>query len=99
MPKYTIHPGDMMIQFTAREDRVIRSGNFSVTPGVTDGVTDGERCLLQLLSINPGMSYVALAAELGISKKTVAERMASLKSKGVIERIGTNKKGYWKINR
>ena len=96
-----------MIKFTARDDRVVRTGRTSptvkvtdtVTDMVTDMVTDGEQRILQLLVADPGMSYVALANEIGISKKTVAQKMSSLKAKGIIERVGTNKKGYWKINK
>ena len=29
--------------------------------------------------------------------KTVQRGISSLKDKGIIERIGSNKKGYWKI--
>lgn len=38
------------------------------------------------------------AENLGISKKTVAAHIKGLKEKGVIERIGNNKTGLWKIN-
>ena len=96
-PEYTVHPGDIMIKFTAREDRVLHSENKSAIDGVTDGVTDGELQILRLLSAVPNMPYTALANELGVSKKTIAEKIASLKSKGIIERIGNNKKGYWKV--
>ena len=35
LPAYTVHPGDIMIQFTASEDRVIRSATYKVTEKVT----------------------------------------------------------------
>ena len=50
-PVYTAHPGDIMIRFTASENRVLQM--------LAEKVTDGER---------------------------------------VIQRIGSGKKGYWKIN-
>ena len=40
-----------------------------------------------------------MAEKLGISRKTVALRIKTLKEKGIIERIGSDKKGYWKINK
>ena len=102
VPEYTVHPGDIMIKFTARKDRVLHLENISVTSGVTDEVTDrvtdGELRVLQLLSIDPGIPYTALANKLEVSKKTIAEKISSLKSKGIIERVGNNKRGYWKIN-
>ena len=39
-----------------------------------------------------------IAGNLGISKKTVAEHIKALKEKGIIERVGNNKTGHWKIN-
>lgn len=86
-----------MVKFTAPEDRVVH-GPGKVTDGVTDGVTDAERRILDKLRIDPGYSYVMIAETLGISKKTVAAHVKSLKEKGVIERVGNNKTGYWKIN-
>jgi ATP-dependent DNA helicase RecG len=100
-PEFTVNPGDIMVKFTAPADKVVR-GPGKVTDGVTDGVTDevtdAERRILNELKIDPGYSYVMIAENLGISKKTVAEHIKSLKEKGIIERVGNNKTGHWKIN-
>lgn len=95
-PVYTINPGDIMIEFTAPEDRVIRFGK--VTDRVIDKVTDEERALLSLLAEDPGYTMPQLSEKMGISRKTVAQRIKQLKEKGAIERIGSDRKGYWKIN-
>ena len=85
-----------MIEFTAPEDRVIRSGK--VTDRVIDKVTDEERTLLSLLVEDPGYTMPQLSEKMGISRKTIAQRIKQLKEKGTIERIGSDRKGYWKIN-
>lgn len=95
-PVYTINPGDIMIKFTAPEDRVIRFGK--VTDRVIDKVTNEERALLSLLAEDPGYTMPQLSEKMGISRKTVAQRIKQLKEKGAIERIGSDRKGYWKIN-
>lgn len=69
-----------------------------VTDRVTDQVTDSEITILRLLYENPAYTYSQLARKIGISRKTVAVGMKSLQEKDLIERIGTNKKGYWKLN-
>lgn len=105
-PVYTAHPGDIMIQFTASENRVLRTFvekvtdkvTDRVTDRVTDKVTDGERSILSLLAEDPAYTYTLLAQKLDISRKTVSQRIKSLKEKGVIQRIGSEKKGYWKIH-
>ena len=60
---------------------------------MTEKVTDQERTLLRLLEEEPGYTVPRLAVKIGISRKTVAARLKSLKEKGVIERIGSDRKG------
>ena len=95
-PEYTINPGDIMIKFTAPEDRVIRVTE-RVTVKVTDTVTDKEQELLTLLTEDPGYTMPQLAERLSVSRKTVAARLKKLKEAGLIERIGSDRKGYWKL--
>lgn len=77
--------------------------------GKNDGKNDGKnlsceltenekRVLLELIN-NPSIPYDTLVVELGISRRTVSRVFASLVEKGFIERVGTNKKGFWKVIR
>jgi len=95
-PNYSIHPGDIMIEFFAPENRIIR-----VTDRVTDKVTvtlsDGERLILGLLSEDPGYTMQKLAEKANVSRKTVSVRLKALKEKGFVERVGSDRSGYWKI--
>ena len=101
-PVYTINPGDIMIEFTAPEDRIIRSVTRKVTDGVTEKVTDrlDEKSIqiLALISEDPAYTSTAIAEKLSISRKTVSQRLKEMKEKDIIERIGSDRKGYWKIN-
>ena len=38
-----------------------------------------------------------LADKLGVSRKTISLKIKSLKEKGILQRIGSDTKGYWKI--
>lgn len=100
LPEYTVHPGDIMIKFTGPEDRIIRVSN-RVTDGVPDRVpdkvTEREKQLLMLLAEDPGYTKPMLAEKMAVSRKSVGEYLKSLKDKKIIERIGSAKKGYWKI--
>ena len=102
-PEYTINPGDIMIKFTASEDRVIRIGGSQrvtekVTTKVTVKVTDKEDEVLNLIREDPGYSMDEIAKKLSVSRKTVAARIKSLKEKGILERIGATKNGHWQIH-
>lgn len=77
---------------------VLRTFIEKVTDRVTEKVTDGERAILSLLAEDPAYTYTLVAQKLDISWKTVSQRIKSLKEKGVIQRIGSEKKGYWKIH-
>lgn len=98
-PEYTVNPGDIMIKFTASEDRVIRiGGSQGVTERVTERVTEKELEVLSLLQDNPSYTYNELADKLHVSRKTVSGRIASLRKKGIIFRVGSDTKGHWQIN-
>ena len=98
MPKYYINPTDIMIEFDAPKRLVI--DNFSkVTDRVTDRVNDNTMKVLNVISEDPGYSYNDISDEIGISRKSVATIIKKLKDLGIIERIGNNKKGYWKIKK
>ena len=92
IPEFTVNPSDIMVKFTASEDRIVHG-----TERVTDKVTDGERAILQLLEIDPGYTYTAMSVILKLSRKTVSERIKKLKEKEMIERVGSDTKGYWRI--
>jgi ATP-dependent DNA helicase RecG len=55
VPEFTVNPSDIMVKFTAPEDRVVH-GPGKVTDGVTDRmtdeVTDAERRILDELIID-----------------------------------------------
>ncbi|MDY6429758.1 MAG: helix-turn-helix domain-containing protein [Bacilli bacterium] len=55
-----------------------------------------KRVLLELIN-NPSVPYDTLVVELKISRRTVSRVFESLVAKGYIRRVGTNKKGYWKV--
>ena len=98
MPKYYINPTDIMIEFDAPQRLVI--DNFSkVNDRVTDRVNDNMMKVLNVISEDPGYSYNDISDEIGISRKSVATIIKKLKDLGIIERIGNNKKGYWKIKK
>ena len=52
-----------------------------------------------LISEEPSYTGIAIAKKLDLSRKTVSKRLKEMKEKGIIERIGSDRKGYWKINK
>lgn len=104
VPEFTVNPGDIMVKFSAPEDRIVHAPGKAtekvierVTVKVIERVTEEENKVLELLGIDPGYTYGNLAEKLSVSRKTVSARIKSLKDKGFIERVGSDTKGYWKI--
>lgn len=91
-PIYHVNPSDIMIQFNAPDRLVIN--NFVE---VTDKVTDKEKEILALLVEDPGYTSTYISQQLSLNRKTVSLRIKSLKEKGIIVRIGSDRKGFWKI--
>lgn len=99
LPEYTIHPSDIMIKFTAPENRVVRvkKNIDSAKEKEPMMLTDNESLLLHLLLENPRYTMLQLVDKLGVSRKTVAVRLKKLKEKGLIVRVGSDRSGYWEV--
>ena len=44
------------------------------------------------------MTSTQLAEKIGISSRGVVKAIQSLKRQGILERVGSNKSGMWKVN-
>lgn len=71
--------------------------NEKVNEKVNDRVNEMEKSLLALLIENPQYTVTQLADKSNVSRKTIAARLQILKEKDLIERIGSSRKGYWKV--
>ncbi len=65
----------------------------------TDLVNDPVKSSILLhLQQTPHANYPELAAKTGYSIATIKRHIQALKKLGIIERIGSDKTGYWKVN-
>jgi len=74
-------------------------GPENVTVDVTRNVTlnKSEQLVLDILQIHPEYTRADLAASISKTTRTVQRILNSLRDKKVIERVGSDKTGYWKI--
>ena len=56
-----------------------------------------EKRIIELLNDNSKYKTTELAEKLDISRKTVSIKLKNLREKGIIERVGSDRKGYWNI--
>ena len=101
MPEYTVNPGDIMIKFTGPEDRIIRVTDRlsdQLSEKLSDKLSDKEKLALELLVEDPGYTSPQIADKMSVSRVSVTKYLKALKERGLIERVGSDRKGYWKVN-
>jgi ATP-dependent DNA helicase RecG len=92
---------DSETDFTIEFSRIDR--NNMPDDGIINDVINGtlsefEAEIFRLLKNNKNLTVSEIVGICGKSVRTVNRAIASLKSKKLIERIGSNKTGYWKTN-
>lgn len=99
----TMHQGEEKTDINAntspleREFGIIFGNQFGVMFGIKFG--DNDMRVLLLLNSNPTFSSQKIADRLEITKRAVEKIIKRLRENRILERIGSNKSGYWKINR
>ena len=63
-------------------------------------ITMEEIKILEIMKNKPDITIKQLTVILsGISNRTIIRNIVILKKKGLLERVGSRKKGYWKVKR
>ena len=67
------------------------------TANDTANLTAVQQKILEVIKLNRHTTYDEMAMTLNISRKTIARHIATLKEKGILERKGEDKNGFWII--
>jgi fido (protein-threonine AMPylation protein) len=81
---------EMHVQFVKPVNDPVKTKNDPVNDLV-------KRSIMQHLKLNPRANYSKLADKTAYSTATIKRHIQELKKMGIIERIGSDKTGYWKI--
>ncbi len=60
-------------------------------------LTSNEITILELIAKKPSITKPEIKEATNLSVSTIDRTLKSLKEKGILERVGSNKSGYWKI--
>ncbi len=60
-------------------------------------LTENEEKVLNEIKLNPNITRKELTNVLNMGERTISSIISNLKNKSIIERVGSNKVGYWKI--
>ncbi len=93
-PHFESIPGGFTATVFAENKNVVDN----VVDNVADNVVDKRRKkILTLLKENSTLSAKALSLHIGVSSRTIQRDLDKLKEDKRIERVGSEKKGHWKI--
>ena len=67
------------------------------TDNFTENFTENERKIIKLIQKYNKITTSKMASEIAISRRAVQTIVNSLKSKGILIRVGPDKGGYWEI--
>ena len=79
------------------DETVSETVSETVNETVNDTVSETVRQVLSCIRANNGVTTKGIGEVIGKSRATVARALAELKAKGYIERVGSDKSGYWKV--
>lgn len=93
---------------TLKKESIVKEDTLKTTNNIEDdtlkndsdtlkNITTGERKIIELIKNDEKISQPEMAKILGISINTVKKYILKLRAKKVIEHIGPDKGGYWKI--
>jgi Fic family protein len=83
--------------YASVQDQINLQENTTSSEAVNDALNKTEVVVLELLRKNPSITAEKLAELILKTEKTAKRNLASLKTKGYIEREGSDKTGRWKI--
>ena len=77
------------------DKRILELSNKNV--GLNVGLNKTEKAVLRLLIEDSDRTADVIAAEIGVTKRTIERTFVSLRKKGKIERIGSKRDGMWGV--
>ena len=63
----------------------------------SDQIRDQIKMILELIKGKPQISRSEISHKMGLHESRVKRRLKMMVDKGIIQRIGSDKGGYWKI--
>ena len=92
-PVYTVHPGDIMLMFSANQSATQKNIENNVVENKENVV---ENILKSILKV-PSISTKELATMYSLSARQVQRIMTKMKDQGLIRRVGPDKGGHWEV--
>ena len=101
-PKYDIDDEGVMVLYEAcKQYKKLLSEDTTQTPTKTNQtnqtLSTEEMKMMKIIRIEPNISQKKLSEKLNWTLANVKYYSLKLQKKGIIKRVGTNRKGYWEV--
>ncbi len=87
----------LRVSFKYRENPFEYDNDKTKNDKINDKINDKEKQILDVLIDNQNATIPKISAITKISTATVSRYLKQLQDKQIIQRVGSNKSGYWKI--
>ena len=67
------------------------------TENYTENINETQRKLVELIKSNPNITQKIMMEKTNLSRPAITLNLKQLKDKKIIERVGSDRKGYWKL--
>lgn len=76
-----------------------KTGNDIVNSKIPNNVTKRQSKIMELIDQHTNITQDEIASIIGVSRYTIIREIKDLEEKNYLYRVGSNKTGYWKINK
>lgn len=76
-----------------------KTGNDIVNSKIPKNVTKRQSKIMELIDQHTNITQDEIASIIGVSRYTIIREIKDLEEKNYLYRVGSNKTGYWKINK
>ncbi len=56
-----------------------------------------QKKIIEMILTNSKITQTAMAEELGVTSRAVKKSIKELNEKGILERVGSSRNGYWEV--
>lgn len=74
------------------------TSNEAINEAINEVINETEKSVIKTILVNSKVTKPQISEMTGLSLSTIDRALFSLKKKGLLARIGSNKKGHWKVS-
>lgn len=75
------------------------SESIGINIGINVGLNETQMKIVELMMQDKRITMPRISETIGISKRNIEANISDLKKKGIVERIGSRKNGYWEVTK